>query len=146
MLEERNIIYYDPFYFKNGNTAKSKFFLILKNYLNQYIIASLPSSKNKIPTSENSTFGCLENPEIDFNCYSIPKFMEITENGKYFDLNTYIYGHEIDDYDIKLLNDVYRQEGIDYIIWGKMKINIYNEIIDCFKKSKSVKRKYKRML
>jgi hypothetical protein len=28
MLEEGNIIYFDPFYFKNGNTAKPKYFLV----------------------------------------------------------------------------------------------------------------------
>lgn len=146
MFEERNIIYFDPFYFKNGNTAKSKFFLILKNNKDQFIIASLPTSKNKIPNSENSTYGCIENPELDFNCFSISNLTEVTENGKYFDLNTYVYGHEIDDYDINLLKEVYRQEGIDYIIWGKMKEHLYNNIIFCFKNSKSVKRKYKRLL
>jgi len=31
MLEEGNIIYFDPFYFKNGNTAKRKYFIVLKN-------------------------------------------------------------------------------------------------------------------
>lgn len=146
MFEVRNIIYFDLFYFKNGNAAKSKFFLILKNNKDQFVIASLPTSKNKIPSSEISNFGCIEYPELDFNCFTISKLTEVTENGKYFDLNTYVYGHEIDDYDINHLKQVYRQEGIDYIIWGKMKEDLYNDIIFCFKNSKSVKRKYKRVL
>jgi hypothetical protein len=30
---EANIIYFEPFYFKNGNTAKEKYLLVLKHHI-----------------------------------------------------------------------------------------------------------------
>jgi hypothetical protein len=30
MFDEGTIIYFDPFYFKNGNAAKPKYFVVLK--------------------------------------------------------------------------------------------------------------------
>lgn len=45
MLEEGNIIYFTPFYFKNGkSTAKPKYFIVLKaNVDNKGVLASLPT-------------------------------------------------------------------------------------------------------
>lgn len=53
MFEEGNIIYFDPFYFKNGNTAKSKYFIVLKNVKDSNtILASLPTRRDSIPEKE----------------------------------------------------------------------------------------------
>jgi hypothetical protein len=49
VFEEGNIIYFDPFYFKNGNTAKPKYFVVLKNFNKNSILASLPTRKDTIP-------------------------------------------------------------------------------------------------
>ena len=67
MFQEGHIIYFDPFYFKNGNTAKSKYFLILKCEENRNIIASLPTRKDSIPENETISDGCVELP--DMFCY-----------------------------------------------------------------------------
>ncbi|TAM95050.1 MAG: hypothetical protein EPN39_16010 [Chitinophagaceae bacterium] len=146
MFEERNVIYFDPFYFKNGNTAKPKYFVVLKQSQNQSVIASLPTRKNTIPYNEDIESGCLELPDINLSCFVIPQSIEITECGKSFTSRTYMYGHQIDDYEIALLQEIYQNEGSDYEIWGKMKLEIFNALINCFKSSKSVKRKYKNLL
>lgn len=146
MIEERNIIYFDPFYFKNGNTAKPKYFVVLKHLDNRSIIASLPTRKDTIPFKQNIESGCLELPDINLNCFVISKEAAITECGKSFMFKTYLYGHQIDEHDIKLLEETYPNEGSDYEIWGRMKTEIFVRLIECFKKSKSVKRKYKKML
>lgn len=49
MLSEGNIIYFSPFYFKNGNTSKNKYFLVLKYIENDIVIASLPTRKDSVP-------------------------------------------------------------------------------------------------
>jgi hypothetical protein len=65
MLEERNIIRFDPFYFKNGNTAKPKYFLVLKQSEHNTVIASLPTRRSLIPQDANIELGCLEMTEIN---------------------------------------------------------------------------------
>ena len=146
MFQEKTIIYFDPFYFKNGNTAKPKYFVILKRIDELSIIASLPTRTDKVPSDKGIDSGCLELADINLNCYVIPKGLEVTDDGKQFDFKTHLYGHQIDDYETKLLQDIYQIEGTDYIIWGIMKVEIFNDLISCLKNSKSVKRKYKILL
>jgi hypothetical protein len=146
MFEEGNIIYFDPFYFKNGNTAKPKYFIVLKNDANKNIIASLPTRNDYVPEKEEIENGCIELPEINFNCFVISNTLEVTDCGKIFDFKTHIYGHQIDSYDKTSLKEIYPIEGSDYEIWGKMKSKIFKSLIDCIKNSNSTKRKFKRIL
>lgn len=147
MFEEGTIIYFDPFYFKNGNTAKPKYFIVLKAYNNNSnIIASLPTRSRTIPAYLNIDFGCLNDSEINLDCFIIKSNTEITECHKSFPFTTYIYGHQIDDYSIDILKENYQNEGIDYIIFGKMKIVLFDKLIACLKNSNSIKNKYKRIL
>lgn len=146
MFEERNIIYFDPFYFKNGNTAKPKYFLVLKHSEANTVIASLPTRRDSLPQYESFKTGCFEMAEINLNCFVIAENFQVTECGKTFDFRTFLYGHQLDDYSIDLLNEIYPNEGSDYQIWGKMKQEIFTALINCFKNSKSVKWKYRKML
>jgi hypothetical protein len=146
MLRERNIIRFDPFYFKNGNTAKPKYFLVLKHSKHNTVIASLPTRSNSIPQDEDIEEGCLEISEINLNCFVIPQNVEVTECGKRFDFKTYLYGHQLDDYSVELMNEIYPNEGSDYEVWGKMKQEMFNKLITCFKNSKTVKWKYRTQL
>lgn len=146
MFEAGTIIYFDPFYFKNANTAKPKYFLILKNIQDKIVLASLPTRKDYIPKADIKENGCIELPEYDFNCFVISNKTEVTECGKHFDFNTFLYGHQIDDYSVEELNNIYPIKDTDYYNWGKMKNDLFNSLIECFSKSKSVKRKYSRML
>lgn len=146
MFKEGNIIYFDPFYFKNGNTAKPKYFVVLKNQNGKNILDSLPTRKDSIPQKEEVENGCIELPLINLNCFVISENIEITDCGKYFDFKTHIYGHQIDDYEVSTLEEIYPLENTDYEIWGKMKEDLFLSLIECLKNSKSVKRKYKKIL
>lgn len=146
MFEEGAIIYFDPFYFKNGNTAKPKYFVVLKNQANQNILASLPTRTDSIPKKEEIVNGCIELPSINLNCFVISDDIEVTDCGKTFDFKTHIYGHQIDVYEIEFLKEIYPLESTDYEIWGKMKDELFRALIECLKNSKSVKRKYRRIL
>lgn len=146
MFAKGTIVYFDPFYFKNGNTAKAKYFVVLKNDGQKNIIASLPTRKDSIPSANIIQNGCLELPDINLNCFVISKNQTVTDCGKCFDFTTYLYGYEIDEYDISLMEEIYQNEGSDYIIWGQMESNLFVNLITCFKSSKSVKRKYSKQL
>ncbi|MEF3077375.1 hypothetical protein [Winogradskyella poriferorum] len=146
MFEEGTIIYFDPFYFKNGNTAKPKYFVVLKNQDGQNILASLPTRTDSIPQKEEIDNGCIELPSINLNCFVISNEIEVTECGKMFDFKTHIYGHQIDVYEVEFLKEIYPLENTDYEIWGKMKEELFVSLIECLKNSKSVKRKYRKML
>ena len=146
MFQEGSIIYFDPFYFKNGNTEKPKYFVVLKSINQKSIIASLPTRKDSIPENETIDNGCVELPDINLNCFVISSNQKVTDCGKQFDFTTHLYGHQIDAYEIDELKEIYPNEGSDFVIWGKMKMEIFEKLIDCFKNSKSVKRKYKSLL
>lgn len=146
MFEEGNIIYFDPFYFKNGNTAKAKYFVVLKNLEHHNVLASLPTRKDFIPQKDEIENGCVELPDINLNCFVISNKTEVTECGKSFDFKTHIYGQQIDIHDIALLKEIYPLENTDYEIWGKMKKDIFQSLLKCLKNSRSVKRKFKRLL
>lgn len=146
MFEEGLIIYFDPFYFKNGTTAKPKYFIVLKNINNLNILASLPTRKDTIPEKDEIEAGCIEISAINLNCFVISKNTEVTNCGKFFDFKTHIYGHQIDDYQINQLKEIYPTKNTDYFIWGKMKNDLFTSLIDCLKKSKSVKQKYIKLL
>jgi hypothetical protein len=146
MFTAGTIIYFDPFYFKNGNPAKPKYFVVLKNKDQQNIIASLPTRKDYIPVRDEIENGCVELPEINLNCYVISDSMQVTDCGKTFDFKTHIYGHQIDDYTIAYLKEIYPNENSDYQIWGKMRDEIFDSLIDCLKNSKSITRKYRKIL
>ena len=52
MFKEGNILYFNPFYFENGNTPKPKYFLVLKEVDGQLLLASLPTSHDHIPSNK----------------------------------------------------------------------------------------------
>lgn len=146
MFQEGAIVYFDPFYFKNGNSAKPKYFIVLKIVGNTNILASLPTRTDSIPAKNEIENGCIELPNINLNCFVISNTTQITKCGKTFDFKTYIYGHQLDSYDIQHLKSIYPLENTDYQIWGEMKKDIYDSLIHCLKTSKSVKRIFKKIL
>ncbi len=146
MFKEGNILYFTPFYFKNGNTAKNKYFVVLRNVGNTTVLASLPTRRDSVPEKDVVECGCVEIPEINFNCFVIPPNVPVTECSRCLDFKTYIYGYQLDSYELVQLNELYQLEGTDYEFYGKMKEDLFRNLIACLKNSKAVKRKYKRLL
>lgn len=147
MYKAGNIIYFTPFYFKNGKSAaKSKYFIVLKSIEGETVLASLPTRKDSIPESEVIESGCIELPDWNINCFVFSPDVPVTKCGKHFDLKTHIYGYELDSHKIESLNDIYRNEGSDYVIFGEMQDDLFEALLDCLKNSNAVKRKYVRLL
>ena len=118
---------------------------MLKCFEQSNLLASMPTRKDFIPEKDLIDEGCIELPEINQNCF-LPATKIVTENNKAFDFNTFLYGHQIDDYSEAYLKEIYPLENIDFQRWGTMKADIFRDLVECFKNSKSVKRKYKRLL
>ena len=139
------IIYFTSFQFKNGNTPKSKFFIVLANVNNKVIVASLPTRTNTVPSFVTVAHGCMNIDERCYNAFLFEKNRIIGEKGFFFDMTTFIYGDQVEDYDVELLDSNYI-EGIDYSILDTLRKEEFEAIISCFKNSDSVKFKIKKRL
>ncbi|UTA66617.1 hypothetical protein [Emticicia sp. 21SJ11W-3] len=148
MFQEGLILYYNDFRFKNGSDSKSKYFIVLKRIDSMLILATLPSSKDFVPSvwQDYDHHTCIELAEFNFNCFFIKPQSAVTTTGWGFPLPTFLYGSQIDAYDEAILYDIYPVEGIDYDIIGQLKPELLGLIKDCFRSSASVKRKFRRIL
>jgi hypothetical protein len=146
MFTEGVILYFDPFYFKSGHTSKPKYFIVIKIIEDNVILASLPSSKDYVPAYQTITHGCIELHEASFNCYVFMGGEAVTVNGWAFPLNTFLYGQQLDEYDMKNLQDIYPVKGLDYEVIGQLTDLEFDKVKHCFRTSAAVKRRYKRLL
>ena len=151
MFEEGNILYFNPFYFENGNTPKPKYFLVLKRTEDQVVLASLPTSHDHIPSTLEKRHGCIDDAAINFNCYYFQgqkavAYNEATQASFAFPRDTYVYGYRIALFNAKALQDQIdsRQTEATYI--GKLYDQELTQIRSCLRESTSVKRAFKRIL
>lgn len=141
------MLYFTPFYFKNGNQPKNKFFLILRAVDQITVVASLPTKVNNTPSLMGASHGCVNLDERKFNCYVFAKNRKVCDNGFSFDLPTHIYGDQIDQYMIEEITDYGNiVEGRDYeikeIITPEELINVKK----CIQSSSSVKKRIRKLL
>ncbi len=146
MGEEGDVLYFDPFYFMNGNIPKAKYFIVLKCTGSSTLLASLPSSRDYRPNVASESYGCIDIPEACFNCFVFKAGSPVTINNWAFPLDTFVYGQQIDEYEIATLQDIYPVQGLDYRILGRMRSNEFKYLKDCFAASASVKRRFRRLL
>lgn len=140
------IIYFNEFYFKNGNTSKPKYLIILGRFEDKTIVASLPTRTIVAPSLISKSHGCINMEDRCFNCYVFEPGKVICENGFSFNQPTYIYGSQIEDYEIDILEEVYPIPGVDFEEKGVLLQKEFQDILDCIRNSSSIKRKIKRLL
>lgn len=146
MFLKGQVLYFSPFFFKNGNTPKNKYFIVLKNIDGQIIVASLPTSSNHAPSLINLAHGCINHDDRCFNCYAFEANRVVATNGFSFPLATYVYGNEVETYELSVLQNDYQIENIDYEILGLLTDEEFNALYNCLKNSTSVKRGIKKLL
>ena len=140
------VVYFTPYYFPDGQ-FKNKYFLVLANTGDNIIVASLPTSKDHIPRSIKKAHGCISDDSKKFNCYLFEKNRIISECGTFgFPRDTYIYGEQIDFFDLNLLQSRYKDNGRDYIVKCKLSHTEFKSVKDCLKNSGIVARKLKKYL
>lgn len=146
MFTAGNILYMEPFVFKNGASPKPKYFIILKNE-EPLLIASLPTSKDCVPHFIEKTHGCLDDPNSNFNCYYFNPDNNITKDGLFkFPLETYLYGEQVDFYERDYIENFIEKYNASCSLKGSLLENEFDMLIDCIRKSRSVKRVIKKML
>lgn len=69
IFEEGSVLYFRPFIFPDGGTPKQKYFLVPRVLEENILLASLPTSQDHIPAFVERRHGCIELPDINFNCY-----------------------------------------------------------------------------
>lgn len=140
------ILYFDPFIFPDGGSPKPKYFLVLKRMDDALLLASLPTSKDHIPEYIEKRHGCIERPDINFNCYYFDPNIVICDNGFAFPIETYVYGYRLQTFrlDTLLLQEITDETIIEEC--GVLTKDEYTAIIRCLSHSPAVKRAYRKVL
>lgn len=145
-FQEGAILYFDPFIFPDGGNPKPKYFLVLKVLDDVCILASLPTSKDFVPSTIEKIHGCIERPDINFNCYYFDPNVVICDNGFVFPTETYVYGYRLQTFrlDTLLLQEITDETIIEEC--GVLTKDEYTAIIRCLSNSPAVKRAYRKLL
>lgn len=151
MFEEGNILYFNPFYFENGNKPKPKYFLILKSMEDNLIIASLPTSHDHVPNSMEKKHGCIDDYTINFNCYYFQEGKNVAFNEKEncnfsFPKDTYIYGYRISFFDKRKFDEQLAASVTILTYKGKLYTEEMKQLYKCLRNSSSVKRIFRKLL
>ena len=145
-FQEGAILYFDPFIFPDGGKPKPKYFLVLKVLDDVCLLASLPTSKDFVPSTVEKVHGCIERPDINFNCYYFDPNVVICDNGFAFPIETYVYGYRLQTFslDSLLLQEITDETVIEEC--GVLTEEEYTAIIRCLSHSPAVKRAYRKVL
>lgn len=141
MYAEGHLLRFTPFIFKNGAQPKKKYFIVLKHFDDQLMMASLPTSKDHIPGDVPVISGCIHISERAVNAYVFMPNQGVTDSHS-FSLPTFIYGEQVDEYSQKYLDDM--DSAVEDL--GLIHNTLFQELKDCLKKSTLIKRKYRKLL
>lgn len=146
MFEPGNLLYFNPFIFPDGGEPKPKFFVVLGEIDGNVLLAALPTSKDHIPSDVEVKSGCLEIPERMVNAFTFLANEIVTDNGFYFDKNTFIYGQNIKTYNTVAFTEQELAGETKIKLKGKLKDNIFTALLECLKNSDAVRKRYKKYL
>ena len=152
MFKEGNLLKFKPFIFKNGAEPKDKYFIVLKRPIEgNILLASLPTSKDHVPSDIETGTGCLELPERQVNVFIFSAKENIAIHPESlqsfsFPLNTFIYGADIDSYPVEAFEQQIETLETQVELIGKITSPYMEALKLCFKHSKMVKNKYRKML
>lgn len=151
MFKEGNLLKFFPFIFKNGAGPKDKYFVVLKETDGSILLAALPTSKDHVPADIQLRGGCIELPDRQINIYIFLAKHNIavhpdTQVPFFFDLNTFIYGADIDTYPVSVFEEQIKNGETKVELMGELTQEQFSALKDCLKESKTVKRRFKKIL
>ncbi len=144
MFEPGNLLYFNPFIFPDGGDPKPKFFVVLGEVDETILLASLPTSKDHIPSDVEIKSGCLEIAERMVNAYIFQANEIVTDNGFFFEKNTFIYGQNIKTYNNVSFLKQKVSGKMEIEEKGKIKDEIFTALKDCLKNSDAVRKRFKK--
>ncbi len=146
MFEPGNLLYFNPFIFPDGGDPKPKFFVVLGEVDETVLLASLPTSKDHIPSDLEVKSGCLEIPERMVNAYTFLANEVVTDNGFFFEKNTFVYGQNIKTYNTIAFSEQEKAGETEIELKGKMKADLFTALKDCLRNSDAVRKRFKQYL
>lgn len=138
---EGQLLSFTPFFFKSGAAPKKKYFIVLKHIEEQILMASLPTSKDRIPSDVAIQSGCINHPERAVNAFVFMPKESVTERFA-FPLPTFVYGEQVDEYSLKHLETM--DSSVEYL--GTIHKDLFSRLKACLKQSVLIKRKYSKLL
>lgn len=145
MFLKGKLLRFDPFIFPDGGKPKSKFFVVLNNDGEGVLLASLPTSKDHVPSDVVFKGGCLDMPERSINVFGFLPEQTVTDKFS-FPRPTFIYGSALRIYP---QNEFTRQQSTGETMitdLGQIENTLFNSLLECLRNSPEVKRKYKKLL
>ncbi len=153
MFETGNLLFFNPFIFKNGAKPQNKFMLVLGEDTNgNAVLASLPTSKDHVPGDVVLKSGCIEMPERQVNVFVFMADECVVESDGTgqaafaFDVNTFVYGMDLDTYPIIAFQQQLSDGETKVKLIGKLSDAHFDALRECLQNSKMVKNKYKRLI
>ena len=141
MYAEGQLLSFTPFVFKNGALPKKKYFIVLKHMDDLLMMASLPTSKDHLPSNVPLTSGCVNIPERAVNAFVFMPEEQITDCFA-FRKPTFVYGEQVDEYAKKYLDNMdSTTEDL-----GIIHADVFEKLKECLKQSLLLKRKFRKLL
>ena len=146
MFQSGDLLYFNPFHFPDGGLSKPKYFLVLAEMESRLLLASLPTSKDHVPSDIPLSAGCLELPERMVNVFVMMANTPVTTNGFSFRVNTFIYGANIKTYSSSLFIQQMENGETEISVVGRLTEELFSDLKDCLKNSDAVRKRYKNFL
>lgn len=114
------------------------------------LLASLPTSKDHVPSDISVKPGCFEYSKRQVNVFvflvgeSVARH-PLTNRKFAFSLNTFIYGADLDTYPVSVFEKQIADHLSEVNLIGKILEPVYSDLRECLKHSRMVKNKYKRL-
>ncbi len=145
-FDEGAVLYFKPFIFTDDAAPKNKYFIVLKHNGDDVVVASLPTSKDAIPSNIAKNHGCIDHQDINFNCYYFSPTVGVCTNGFAFPIETYVYGYRLSNFNVGTFIEQEKNQASQIVPQGVLTSIEFNNLINCLKNSSSVKYKYRRIL
>lgn len=146
MFEPGNLLYFNPFIFPDGGDPKPKFFVVLGEVDETVLLASLPTSKDHIPSDVEIKSGCLEIAERMVNAFIFQANEVVTDNGFFFDRNTFVYGQSIKTFNRVAFAEQKFAGETEIVLKGKLKNDLFTSLKACLRNSDAVRKRFKKYL
>lgn len=139
--QDRELLRFSPFAFKNGDKPKTKYFIVLGHIDDKLLMACLPTSKDHVPADAIVERGCVDIPERCVNAFVFNPTDKVTETFT-FPLPKFVYGEQVDEYEEKYLDEM--DAEVEHL--GQLEQSVFQDMKDCLKKAVLLRRKYRQLL
>lgn len=125
---------------------KNKFFIVLRNIDGHMVLASLPTSKDRVPDAVEQRHGCVDFPTGDLTAYVFEALAPVATNGWAFSLRTYMYGFQVNEYSYSTLATNHGAPGREVVVKGRLTSSEFVAMVRCLLRSLDLKRRFRRAL